>query len=48
MHLALTEISQNIFQIRSQVVKSCFEVLCYKSVNHTFYSKARKQFLVCH
>ena len=41
MYLLSTEISQEII---SQVVKSCFEVFCWKSFDNTFYSNDRKQF----
>ena len=38
MRLALAEISPEIVYMISQVVKSCFEVLCWKSYDRTFYS----------
>ena len=36
-----------IFQMESQVVKSCFEVIRWKSFDHTFHSTFRKQFSFC-
>ena len=46
MDLVLTAISQEVLLI-NQVVKSCFEVLCWKSFDHTFYSEGEKQFSIC-
>ena len=43
MNLTLIEISQEIFQIRSQIMKSRFEVVHWKSFDHTFNSNSREQ-----
>lgn len=47
MHLVLIKIYQEVLRIASQVVKSCFEVLCRKNFYHTFCSNGSTQLPVC-
>ena len=45
--LMLPEISQEIFQMTSQIVRSYFKVSFWKSFDQTFYSDGKKRFSVC-
>ena len=47
MNLILTKISQKFFQMISQFMKSCFEVIDFKSFDQKLYSNVRKQFMDC-